>query len=93
MGVDSPVFLLLERADLAFPLHDQPDRDGLHASGGKAAAHLVPQERRNLEPYQPIENAAGLLRVHQVAVNVARLLERVLYRLLRNFVEDALSRP
>src|SRR5579864_3534522 len=46
--VDSPVFFLLERFDLAFALDNQAQRDSLHAPGGKAAANFVPQQGRDL---------------------------------------------
>ena len=55
-----------KRADLALALDDQPQRDGLHAAGGKSAPHLVPKQRRNLVSDQPVEHAARLLRLDQV---------------------------
>ena len=87
VGVDGPVFFFLERLDFAFAVDDQAESDGLHASGGKAAADFVPEQRRDLIADQAIEHAARLLRVDQVAVNVARMFERGSYCLLRNFVE------
>src|SRR5262249_40209028 len=48
VGVDGPVFFLFKRLDLALAVDYQTQRDGLHASGGKAAPHLVPQEGRYL---------------------------------------------
>ena len=43
MRRDLPVFLGDERVDLTFAVDDQFQRDRLHASGGQAAADLVPQ--------------------------------------------------
>ncbi len=85
--VDGPVFLLLEGLDLALALDDQAQRDGLHAAGGEPAAHLVPQQRRDLIPDQAVENAASLLRVHQVLVDLARMQEGLLHRTLGDLVE------
>ena len=42
IGVDRPVFFFLEGFDFAFAVDDQAERDGLHPSGGKAAADFVP---------------------------------------------------
>ena len=55
-----------EGADLALALDDQPQRDRLHASRGKPAPHLVPQQRRDLVAHQPVQHAPRLLRIHQV---------------------------
>jgi hypothetical protein len=63
-GVDGPVFLGDEGADFLFALHDQPQRHRLHPAGRKSAAHLVPQQRRNFVPHQPVQHAPRLLRVH-----------------------------
>ena len=87
IDVDGPVFLGDERADLAFALHDQPQRHGLHASGGKAAADFVPEQRRNLVAHQPIEHATRLLRIHQIHVDLGGLLEGLFDCLLGDFVE------
>ena len=40
--VDRPVLNFLERLDFAFTLNDQAESDGLHTSGGKAAADFIP---------------------------------------------------
>ena len=70
--VNRPIFLGDERANLALALDDQPQRHGLHASGGKSAANLVPQQRRNFVAHQAIEHAARLLRIHQICVHFRR---------------------
>jgi hypothetical protein len=56
MRVDGPVLFLDERLDFAFALDDQAQGDGLHAASGEAAAHLVPQQRRNLVADQTVED-------------------------------------
>ena len=70
-GVDGPVFLGDEGADFLFALDDQAQRHSLHPPGGKAAAHFVPEQRRNFVAHDAIEHAAGLLRVHQIFVYFA----------------------
>ena len=87
MGVDRPVLFFLEGFDFAFAIDDQAQRDGLHPSSGKAAANFVPQKRRNLIAHEAIEHTPGLLRVHQIAIDVAGMLESGLDRALRDFVE------
>ena len=77
----------IEGADFRLAVHDQAQRHGLHASGGKPPADLVPQQRRNLVAHQAVQHAARLLRVHQVLVDFAGMLERGLDRLRRDFVE------
>ena len=67
---------LMEGADLALALHDHAQRHGLHAAGGETAAHFVPEQRRDLVAHQPVEHAARLLRVHQVACSPARASRR-----------------
>ena len=57
-----------ERAPLFLALDDQPDGDALHAAGAQAGLHLLPQHRRQRVAVEPIENAAALLRAHQVLV-------------------------
>ncbi len=90
--VHGPVFLLLEGLDLALAVHDQAQGDGLHAPGGEPAPHLVPQQRRDLIAHQAVEHAAGLLRVHQVLVDLARMQEGLLHRALGDLVEgDAME--
>ena len=75
-GVDRPIFLRDEGADFLLALDDQAQRHGLHAPRGKSAAHFIPQQRRNFVAHDAIQNAAGLLRVYQVLVNLQGMLER-----------------
>ena len=86
-GVDGPVFLRDEGANFLFALDDQAQGDGLHASGGKAAADFVPEQRRNFVTDDAIEDAASLLRVHQMLVHLRGLLESGFDGFLRDFVE------
>ncbi len=85
--IDGPIFLGKESADLALALHDHPQRHRLHPAGGETAPHFVPQQRRNLIAHQAVQHAARLLRIHQVHVHLAGLLERLGDRLLGDLVE------
>ena len=85
--VNRPVFPRNEGADFLLALDDQAQRDGLHASGGKSAAHFVPEQRRNFVAHQAVEHAARLLRVHQVFVHLRGMLERGANRFRRDLVE------
>ena len=76
-GVDAVVRLGLESLQFALALDDKPHGDTLHASCRQGRLHLAPQHGRHLEAYQTVEHAAGLLRVHQVHVQVARMLDGV----------------
>ena len=79
MRVDRPVLLLDERLDLALALDDQAQSDSLYASGGKSTPNFVPQQRRNLVSDQAVQYAARLLRVDQVAIDIAGMIERFLH--------------
>ena len=85
---DRPVLLRHERLDLALALADDAHRDRLHAAGGEPAAHLLPQERADLVADQPVEDAARLLRVVLVPIELERVLDRLLNGLLGDLVEQ-----
>ena len=85
--LDAPVLLRGERLDLALAVDDQAQRDGLNSAGGESVADLLPEERRHRVTDQPVDDATRLLGVHQILVDVARMLERVLDRRRRDLVE------
>ena len=60
---------------LFLAIDDQADGDALHAAGAQAGLHLLPQHRRQRVAVEPIEDAAALLRAHQVLVDVVRVLD------------------
>ena len=63
---------------LFFPLDDQANGDALHAAGAETGLHLLPQHRRQRVAVQAVEDAAALLRAHQVLVDVfVRLAQRL----------------
>src|SRR5437870_3894233 len=86
--LDAPVLDRNELRDLLLALHHQPHRHALDAAGGEAAADLLPEDRRDLVAAQPIQHAARLLRVVQVAVQLQRILDRFLDGLLGDLVEE-----
>ena len=88
LGRDRPVLLGHERADLALAVADEPQRHGLHAPGREPAAHLVPQERADLVAHEPVEDAARLLGVDLLRVDLARVLEGLLDGAFGDLVED-----
>src|SRR6266851_2925639 len=61
--------------------------DRLNAPGREAAPDLLPEERRELVADEPIEHAPGLLRVHLLDVDLARVQEGGLDRALGDLVE------
>ena len=86
-GFERPVFLGLEDADLVLALADHAQRRALHAAGRQAAAHFLPEQRREIETDEVVERAARLLRIHEVERQVARLGDGALHFALGDFVE------
>ena len=92
-GAHAVSALLLESGDFALALYDEAHGDTLHAPCRKAGAHAPPQHGRHFEAHEAVEHAAGLLRVHEVEVNGARVLYGGEDSGLCDFVEhDALRR-
>ena len=86
-GLERPVLLRDERLDLALPIDDEPEGDGLDATGREPVPDLLPEERRHRVADEPIHDAASLLRVHEILVDLARVLEGLLDRRGRDLVE------
>ncbi len=59
----------------------------MDAAGRKAAANFIPEKRRNFVADDAIENAAGLLGVHEIGVYFSRVLKGGADRFGRNFIE------
>ena len=85
--IQRPVFLRLEGADLVFPVDDQARGDRLHTAGRQTLADLPPQQRAELIADDPVEHAAGLLRIDQVLVDGTRMLDGFLHDAARDLVE------
>jgi hypothetical protein len=60
------------------PLDHQAGRDRLDAAGGQALGDLAPQHRRDLVAVDAVQDAAGLLGVDQVVVDLSEVLEAAL---------------
>ena len=64
------------------------ERNGLHATGGDSAAHLVPEQRADLIADKTIENAPRLLRINDVLIDPAGFFDGRANRLRRDFIEE-----
>ena len=73
----------VKAGDLAFALDDESDRDRLDPPGGQTATDLARQERAERVADQAVDDAAGLLCVDEVHVDLARVRERVADRRIR----------
>ena len=87
-GVHAPERLAVEGHDLLLTVDDQAQGDGLDTTGGEPRLDLAPEDRRKLETDEAVEDAAGLLRVDEVHVDVAGMLDGREYRIFRDLVED-----
>ena len=85
---DVPVRRRDELHPLALALDDEPRRDGLDATRGEARGDLHPEDGRHFVAVEPVEDPSRLLRVHQVGIDLTRLAEGALDRILRDLVED-----
>ena len=86
-GLQGPVFLRHKGPDLGLPLGHQSCGHGLDAAGGQAPADLLPQQGGQLIAHDPVQDAAGLLGVHQVLVDLPGSSNALGNDLFRDFVE------
>ena len=86
-GVDRPVLGAHVGHAVALAVDDQARRHRLDAAGRQGGPDLAPQQGGDLVAVEAVEDAARLLRVHQVRVQVARVVEGPLDGLLRDLVE------
>ena len=84
---EGPEFFGHEGEPFLFAFHDEAQRHRLHSSGGNAALHGFPQQRRNLVAHETVEHAAGLLGVEEIGIDVVRMFQGVLHGAGRDFVE------
>ena len=87
-GVDVPVGGDAELHPLALLVDHQAGGDGLHAAGGEAGHDLLPQHRGDLVAVEAVEDAARLLGLDEVVVDLAGVLDRGEDRGLGDLVED-----
>ena len=86
-ALEVPVRRGAERHAVALLVDDQAGRDGLDPAGGQAGHDLLPEHRRDLVAVEPVEDAPGLLRLDEVHVDVARVVDRGVDRLRGDLVE------
>ena len=84
---DVPVFLRLERFDLALTLDNQAQGDRLDTARRFRTRQLAPKDRRESKSEQIVQRAAREVRIDQVAVQLSRSGHRVGHRLLGDGVE------
>ena len=87
-ALEVPVGRDPERHPLALAVDDQPGRDGLHPAGGQAGHDLLPEDRADLVAVEAVEDAARLLGLDEVHVELARVLGGLEDRGLGDLVED-----
>ena len=73
--LDVPVGGRAEGHPLPLALHHDADGRALHPARRQALAHHLPQHRGDLVAEEAVEDAPGLLGVHQPAVDFARRLQ------------------
>ena len=87
VGLDGPVLLGDEGADLVLPLAHQPGGHRLHPSGGQPPADLLPQQGGDLIAHDPVQHPARLLGVHQVLIDGPGVGDGVVDHLAGDLVE------
>ena len=88
MRLEVPPARGVERHPLELALDDEARRDRLHAARREPARDLLPEDGRHLVAVEAVEDAARLLRVDEALVDLARLAECAIDRVLRDLVED-----
>ena len=86
-GLNLIILFVLECENLSFAVHDEPERYRLHSSRRELRLDLSPEDWRELESYESVEHAAGLLRIDQTHVDFTWILDSVKKGRLGDFVE------
>jgi len=86
-GLEIPVGAGFEVAPFQLAEHQQAHRRRLHAPGGEARRDFLPQQRRDSVADQPVQDAARFLRLDELAVDGATVLNRFLDGLAGDFVK------
>ena len=82
-----PVLFGVERTNLTLTLNHQLHRNRLHTASRQATGNFGPQQRRDHVAHHAVEEATRLLCIHTVDIQLARLGEGFLNRLLGDLVE------
>ena len=87
LGRHTEVRLAYEVFDFLLALHDEAHSHALHASGAQRGFDFAPEDGADFVANQAVEHAASLLGVHQVHVNLTRVLDGVQDGSLGNLIE------
>ena len=88
---NGPVLDRLERANLALPFYQQSQCNSLDTSGGDSLLDRFPENWAGFIADQSVQNATRLLGVDFSFVDFASVLDRQLYRITRDLVEQHAS--
>ena len=88
LALDVPVAGRHEGHPLAFAFDDEAGAHALDPTGRQRRHDLLPQHGRDLVAVEAVEDAARLLRVDHLAVELAGFIDGRLDRLLGDLVED-----
>ena len=87
VGVQRPVLLRLEVLNFPVTVIHHPGSNGLHPARRQASLDFFPQQGAQLIAHQPVENAPGLLGVHQILVNVPGILNALTHHVFGDLVK------
>ena len=88
ISLNRPILLGDKRLNRLLALNDQAHRHRLDTPSRQPTLHLIPEQRAELVANEPVENAAGLLGVNQVTINLAWVIDRLLHRAPGDLLKD-----
>ena len=88
LGEQIPVLGALKRHALPLALDDDAGGHRLHAAGGQPRHDLLPQHRGHLVAVEAVEDAAGLLGIDKIGVELAGVFRRLEDGGLGDLVKD-----
>ena len=83
-----PVLLSAKGFSFLFTFANQSHRHGLNPAHAEPATHLGPEQLAALVSDNPVKHPAGLLRIHQLHIDLPRRLQRALDGRFRDFIEE-----
>ena len=85
--VQCPILLGLKGADFVLPVHHHAGGHRLDPSGGQAPTDLLPKQGAQLIAHNAVQNAPGLLSVHQIVINATGRFNGLGDHIFRNLIE------
>ena len=85
--IQRPVLPGNKGPDLILPVHHKPGGHRLDPPGRQTPPDLLPQQGAQLIAHNPVQDAPGLLRIHQVIVNVPGIGNGAGHHILGDLVE------